>query len=97
MHAKSYIWLTEVSLSYVVQLTCYERRHSLHSNEQRNIVEDSKQSRAETSEITGEKLPLQEENYRTVAQSKPSVHQDYKDQGQEANVVPGVLQLQYYL
>ena len=96
MHPKSYIWLTEVSLLDVLPLTCYESGDSLHSNEQWDIVEDSKQSRAETSEITGEKLPLQEENYRTVAQSKPCVHQDYKDQRQEANVVPGVLQLQSY-
>ena len=81
MHSKSCTWLNDISLLDVFQLTCYEGGHSLDSNEQWDIVEDPEQSWAETSEITGKELTLQDENYRTVTQTKPGVHQDYKHQG----------------
>ena len=84
--------MSHISLLDLVQLTCYEGGHSLDSNEQWDIVEDSEQTWAETSEITGEQLSLEDENYRAIAQSEPGVHQDYKDQGQETNAVPGILQ-----
>ena len=88
-------WL-KISLHDVAQLTCYEGGHCLHSNEQWDIVEDSEQSRAETSEITGEELTLQDEHYRTITQSKPGVHQNHKDQRQETDAVPALLFYGFY-